>query len=185
MPHGPFTPRVNAPSGQEENPLYAIDAEHINDMQEALEDTYTVAEVDDGVSDRGIDWTVGPFYRNDLAATADEIAGLAFFNTDTALSRSNNHVDIPRAGKIVAVIVVSDAARSAGTLTARPRINGFGNSGITAVLDGTNTTSKSTLDQTGVSVNAGDDLTCSVVTSSWGPTTANVSVWLVLRLDDF
>lgn len=136
-------------------------------------------------SNRGIDLMVGPFYANDLAATTDVQANFGFFNTATAVSRANNGQRMTRAGKIVGVMVTTDAARTAGTLTARPRINGTGNSGITAVVDGTNTTSNSTFSQSGVSFSANDVLTMSMVTSSWGPTTANAVGWLVVRLTDF
>lgn len=52
MPHGPFPTRVNAPAGEEDNSLYAIDADHINVLGEALEDTYTTAEADARYADK-------------------------------------------------------------------------------------------------------------------------------------
>lgn len=136
-------------------------------------------------SARGIDVTIGPFYANDLAATSDVEGQYGFFNTATALSRSGNGQRITRAGKVVGVIATTDKARTGGTLTVRPRINGIGNSGITAVINGTNTTSNSTFSQTGVSFSANATIDVSFLTSSWGPTTADATAWLVLRLDDF
>lgn len=136
-------------------------------------------------SNRGIDLTLGPFYANDLAASSDVEGQYGFFNTATAVSQSGNGQRITRSGKVVGVIATTDAARTGGTLTVRPRINGSGNSGITAVIDGTNTTSNSTFSQTGVSFSANDTIDVSFLTSSWGPTTADATAWLVLRLNDF
>jgi hypothetical protein len=70
--------------------------------------------------------SLGPFYINDLGGTGTTQATLGYFNTATALSRDTNNILISRAGRVVGLIMVSDAARTAGTATARVRIDGVG-----------------------------------------------------------
>jgi hypothetical protein len=137
------------------------------------------------VLNHGIDVMVGPFYANDLAASADVEGQLAFFNTATALSRSGNGVRMGRAGRFMGILVSVDAARTAGSLTVRPRINGFPETAITAVIDGTNTTSNSTFSTSGNTFPSSATIELSFLTASWGPTTANATAWAVVRLDSF
>ena len=82
---------------------------------------------------------------------------------------------------------MSDAARTAGTATAKVRVNGTGQTfnGGSVVLDATNTTSDSDLvaHSSGVAVSSGQTVGCEVVTSSWTPTTADLSCWIVVSYD--
>lgn len=80
-------------------------------------------------------------------------------------------------GSVVSITVKSNAARTAGTLTVEPTINGTG-VGITAVLDGTNTTSHFTPQDAGLDTFvAGDNLGAIITTTgAWAPTTADIDV---------
>jgi hypothetical protein len=133
--------------------------------------------------------SLGPFYINDLGGTGTTQATLGYFNTATALSRDTNNILISRAGRVVGLIMVSDAARTAGTATARVRIDGVGttfDSG-SVVLNGTETTSDSTFVAYGggVAFTAGQTIGADVVTSGWTPTTANLQLYVIVMLEPF
>jgi hypothetical protein len=130
--------------------------------------------------------TLGPWHINDLPATATTVAGVGYYNTSSAVSLVNTDLRMDLAGRVVGVIIASDDARTAGTATARVRVNGAStafNAGAVA-LDGTNTLTDSAFVAwgSGVAFAAGDTLGVAVQTSSWAPTTANVAVWLVVAL---
>lgn len=136
-----------------------------------------------------LSFMLGPFYINDAPATATTQATLGYYNTATALSRAGNDVRMDLAGRVVGLIITSDDARTAGTATVRVRVAGTGttfNSGA-VVLDATNTTSDSAFVPfaQGVAFAAGQNVGVDVVTSGWGPTTANFSVWAVVMLTPF
>lgn len=133
--------------------------------------------------------TLGPFYVNDLPGTATTQATQGYFNTATALSRNGNDMRMDRAGRVVGLIIVSDAARTAGTATARVRIAGAGTAfnGGAVVLNATTTTSDSSFVAygSGVAFTAGQTVGADVVTSGWTPITANVNVYVVVMLEPF
>lgn len=112
---------------------------------------------------------VDGWYRDAVAASL----------TAVVLSRlagaAPNYWIAPRAGSITGVVVRSDAARAAGTLTVEVFLNGSG-TGLTAVLDGTNTTVKATTQASALDTfAAGDQLDVRITTDgAWLPTTANV-----------
>lgn len=140
----------------------------------------------DWVNQTAMTVTLGPFYINDMAGTATTDATLGYFNTATAVSGSANEIKMQTAGRVVGVIITSDAARTAGTATVAVEVNNTTqafNAGAVA-LDATNTTSDSSFVAwgSGVAFNAGDTLGCEVTTSGWTPTTANFSIWLVVML---
>ena len=90
------------------------------------------------------------------------------------------------AGRIVGLILTSDVPRTAGTATARVRINGSGaafNAG-SVVLDATNTLSDSDFVPwaSGNAFTAGQTIGADVVSSSWTPTTANLRIMLVVAM---
>lgn len=80
-----------------------------------------------------------------------------------------------RAGSITGISLHSNAARSAGTMTAIVHVNDVATA-LTAVLDGTNTTFKATTAAKDTyQFSAGDRLSVRVTTdASWAPTTADV-----------
>lgn len=129
---------------------------------------------------------IGPFYINDLPGTATTQATLGYFNTATALSRNGNDVRMSTDGRIVGLIVTSDAARTAGTATVRVRVAGAGTAfnGGAVVLNATTTTSNSSFVAwgSGVAFTAGQTVGVDVVTSGFTPITANLSCWLVVML---
>lgn len=153
------------------------------------QDGYTTTVTVGGASSTEIDVTLGPFYIDDLAGTSAQQAQLGMFNAPTALSKTTTDLKIQKAGTIIGALIVSDDARTAGTATVKVRINGANTTfdGGSVVLDGTNTLSDSSFVavSSGVAVVAGDTVGANVTTSGWTPTTANVSVWLVLRITAF
>lgn len=92
---------------------------------------------------------------------------------------------MPFNGEIVAISVLSDSARTAGTATFDATINGTV-TGLQAVLNATDTTHKHTTQARGSdNFVAGDRIGVKVTTSSWTPVAADVvvSVWVLLYLD--
>lgn len=87
-----------------------------------------------------------------------------------------------RDGYLTGIVVKSNEARTAGTLTVEAFVNGTG-TGLTAVLDGTNTTSKATTQAWGADAfSAGDSVDVRITTDgSWAPTTADILVSLEVR----
>jgi hypothetical protein len=101
-----------------------------------------------------------------------------------ALSRAAARTEalMPLAGSVVGIIVYTNEARTAGTLTVEATINGTG-TGLTAVLDGTNTTTKLTTQAIGADTfTAGQRLGVKITTASWTPTTADIDVSLLVTL---
>lgn len=139
--------------------------------------------------DLGLTVTLGPYYINDLPATATTTATSGFFNTGTAVSRSGRPLHMPRAGRVVGMMMQTDAPRTAGTATARVRITGAGtdfDSG-SVQLNATNTVSISSFVSyaNGVAFTAGDNVACEVVSSGWAPTTSNVNLYVIVMLEPF
>lgn len=86
-------------------------------------------------------------------------------------------------GTVVGICIAANAARSAGSITVQARINGAGVTGLTAVLDATNTTYKgSTIakDASGGTFASGDRVDAIITTSSdWAPTTDDVVITVI------
>lgn len=81
-----------------------------------------------------------------------------------------------RPGSITGIIVKSNEARTAGTATFEVTKNGTG-TGLTAVLDGTNTTLKASNQAPGTDTFvAGDEIGVTITTAGWTPTTADIRV---------
>lgn len=128
--------------------------------------------------------------RYALPGGKDSVYG--FYDVDLAdaqsaaqLTRSVGVLGVPMAypGSVVAIMVNSTEARTAGTATFEVFKNGTG-IGLTAVLDGTNTTKKVTTQAFGTDTFvAGDVLDIRVTTSSWTPTTADVEAGFVVQYD--
>lgn len=105
--------------------------------------------------------------------------------TNDQMTRSVGVLGVTMAypGSIVAIMVNSTEARTAGTATFEVFKNGTG-IGLTAVLDGTNTTKKVTTQAFATDTFvAGDVLDIRVTTSGWTPTTADVEAGLVVQYD--
>lgn len=80
-----------------------------------------------------------------------------------------------RPGSITGVLVKTDDARTAGTLTVEVYKNGSG-TGLTSVLNGSNTVSKFTRQAEDVDAfTTGDEVSVRLTTDgSWAPVTANI-----------
>lgn len=97
------------------------------------------------------------------------------------LNADNAEIVLPYAGSIMAISVAATEARSAGTLTVKPTINGT-EKAISAVLNATNTQFKHTTQAKDTETFvAGDRLGVKITTdSTWAPTTSDiiVTIWL-------
>lgn len=131
--------------------------------------------------------TLGPFYINDLVGTTSTQATLGFFNTGTAVSLAGNDFKIQSNAHVTGMYLVSDAARTAGSATARVRLAGVATAfnGDSVALDATNTTSDSghVAPASGVAVTAGQTVGCTVISVLWTPTTADLDCWVELSYD--
>lgn len=134
--------------------------------------------------------TLGPWYLNDVPASATTAAKLLMFDTTTTVKQTTNTIRAGRVGEIVGLYVVSDAARTAGTLIVRPSVGGVTTAfdGDAVMLDSSPSTQMSQLVAPGDGIaiaSGGDQLGIDIVTSGWAPTTANVSAWMVVRYTAF
>ena len=106
--------------------------------------------------------------------------------TAVVLGRGNSRTEVPMPspGHLVGIVVYSNAARVAGTLTVDATINGTV-TGLTAVLDGTNTQTKATRQaQNSDKYTIGQRLGVKITTDgSWSPTTADIDVALLVVSD--
>lgn len=132
--------------------------------------------------------TFGPFFANDLAASATVDLTAAFFDAATTVLRSTPDIYLPVAGEIVGISAIADANRTGGTATVKAKIEGVTaafSGGATCLLDGTNTRRHAiqVRDGDGAAFTAGQRASLEVVTASWGPTTANLSAWMIVRFD--
>ena len=128
---------------------------------------------------------IGHWYLNDVPGTASTACGRAYFNTATAVSRSTNPERAGRVAYIVGAKITSDAARTAGTATVKVLLNGASTAfdAGSVVLDGTRTTQDCSIvvPSSGIAVTSGSDtIGVEVVTSGWTPTTADVTVELLV-----
>lgn len=121
-------------------------------------------------------------------AVADAQSAVAMNILETAATSGSLAVTgypVPWAFDIVGIAIESNEARTAGTLTVDATINGTV-TGLTAVLDGTNTTRHQAKQQRekdrGV---AGDRVGVKLTTSSWTPVTADIAVvvWVLCYLE--
>ena len=137
-------------------------------INDALRDWTMLSDID---ATGGYRQTIDGWYQENAAAsqTAVTLARLA-----TTTNNPNAWI-APRSGSITAIAVLSNAARTAGTLTVEAYINGVA-TGLTAVLDGTNTTFKASTQAKGTDAFvAGDKLDIRITTTgAWLPTTADV-----------
>lgn len=124
----------------------------------------------------GFRQTIDGWYQDNVAAS----------QTNVELTRATGRWVAPRAGSVTAVSVTSTEARTAGTLTVEVYKNtglsgAAGSSvGLTAVLDGTNTSRKATTQAKDTDTfAAGDELYACITTGgAWAPTTADIRVAL-------
>lgn len=110
---------------------------------------------------------------------------VAASQTAVALVIANARTEIPMvtAGSVVGIVVYSNAARSAGTLTVDVTINGTA-TGCQAVLDGTNTQTDTGTQAVGTDTfTAGQRIGVKITTDgSWSPTTADIDVAVLVSL---
>ena len=134
-----------------------------------------------------VNFTLGPFYlANPTTSGADQVMGIGIPTAAATWGQSTNHPKMSRSGRVIGMILNSNAARTGGTLTGRVYVAGAGaafSSGA-CVLDATNTTSDSEFVGyvNGVAFSAGQTLGMSVTGASWTPTTVDITGWLIVQL---
>lgn len=113
------------------------------------------------------------WFQDDVPASQTAVA--------LTLSGGRTEIPMPADGYVVGVAVFSNEARTAGTLTVDPTINGTV-VGLTAVLDGTNTTTKTTRQANGLDkFTAGQRIGVKITTDAgWLPTTADIDVTVLV-----
>lgn len=134
--------------------------------------------------------TTPVFHLNDVPASATTAAKLLFMDTTTTVKVASSTIRAGRTGEIVGLYVVSDVARTTGTLIARPSVGGVTTAfdGDAVTLDNSPTTQMSQLvaPGQGIAIASGSDqLGIDIVTSGWAPTTANVFAWMIVRYASF
>lgn len=122
---------------------------------------------------------IDDFYQDNVAASQTDVT--LGSGSRSGLSAGPAFI-ASRAGSVTGIVVYSNAARTAGTLTVEVKKNGAA-TGLTAVLDGTNTTLKATYQVKGADTFvAGDRITAAITTDgSWAPTTADIRVVVELE----
>lgn len=116
-------------------------------------------------------------------AVADAQSAVAMTVVD-AVAKSTEYV-MPFEYEIVGISIVSDSARTAGTLTVDATINGTV-TGVQGVLNGTNTLRHYSTNQRSADAGAaGSRVGVKLTTASWTPVTADVvvMVWVLLHLE--
>lgn len=122
---------------------------------------------------------VDGWYQNNVAASQTAVV----LTRGPGPSAGNVWV-APRAGNLVQVRVWSNEARTAGTLTVEVYLNGVA-TGLTAVLNATDTTFKATAQDPADPFVAGDRLDIRITTDgTWAPTTADIVAGLMVELVD-
>jgi len=109
------------------------------------------------------------FYQDNVAANQTDVALLGPPSTRGYVASED--------GSICALAVRSNAARTAGSFTVEPRINGT-KIGFNVTIDGTNTTVNYDRQDQGIDPFVAGDLIDMVITSTaaWAPTTADIDI---------
>jgi hypothetical protein len=133
---------------------------------------------------------IGPLFAFNIPAAATTLCLPQTMTSGTAVDRAVVAMKMEKAGRVVGVHIQTNGARTAGTLTAKIRVNsGSSDLGATVVqLNATNTLSASGFVSytNGVAFAAGDTIGAEVDASAlWAPTTADISVTLYAMLQPF
>lgn len=123
-------------------------------------------------------------FSQDAAADAQAAVAMNILEVAATVLTTTEYV-IPWEFSVVGIGVVSDLARTAGTLTADATINGTV-TGVQGILDATNTFRDTGLSPRGAAVGAaGDRIGVKLTTASWTPVTADivVVVYAILGLE--
>jgi len=112
----------------------------------------------------------------------DVAAGQTSVAIDVLGLAGNTEYTLPYDGSIVAISIASNAARTGGTLTVKPTVNGVEQT-LAATLDATNTTYHyATQAKDAETFSAGDRLGVKITTdATWAPTTADIVVTVVIE----
>jgi hypothetical protein len=129
----------------------------------------------------------GPFYINDLPASATTAASQGVFNTATAVSQTTRDPRMKTAGRVIGAWITSDDNRVTGTATVRVRVNGtgtdFASGAVQLNATDVNRSSAIVAYASGVAFAANTDVGLEVVSSSWSPTTANIVAFMMVQFE--
>ena len=159
----------------------------INDVQSGFAHTQSYIGfygTGDVISVGGNKTILDLWYQDNVAASQTAVVLSRYGSAGGAPAYGANSWFAPRAGSILGIAVRSNAARSAGTLTVEVYKNSTTATGLTAVLDGTNTTFHSTYQKHALDAfAAGDWLVVKITTDgSWAPTTADIRVIIEVEM---
>ena len=166
-----YTPEVGDTGWRLPPHVVALLAERDRQLEDYLEEVKDAVESVTVTVGEGSRRTLGLWVQDNVAASQTNVA-LNLYGDTTRTARL-----AVRGGSVTGIVVRSNAARSAGTLTVEVTVAGAG-TGLTAVLDGSNTTAKATTQDVGTDTfTAGQEIGVRVTTDgSWAPTTADISV---------
>lgn len=137
----------------------------------------------------GVSWLAGGtdrlvytgFSINEAAVTTNSQLYRIMFTGGTTVQNRQLPVVADRAGSVVGISVAADAARNAGSMTFEVYINGSG-TGLTVVLDGTNTQYHYTVQAAGLDTfSAGARLDVRATNASWGPAGAQFEASIIVQ----
>lgn len=134
--------------------------------------------------DKYVEMTLGPYHINDLPASATTLGKVLHFNTATAVSQGGNDLRVGLAGEVVGMLIAPDANRTAGSAVVSIRKSGVDTAfaGGACKIDASYPAGRAAFAAPGVAFSASDTIGVFVTTSGWAPTTANVAVWVTIRV---
>lgn len=155
----------------------ADDTQDIGSSTKRVQQLYLSGDIEGGSG--GFAHTIHGWYQDNVAASQSNVE----------LTHAAGRWTAPRDGSVLGVVVHSSEARTAGTLYVNVYRNvglagaGGAQIGLTASLDGTNTSRDATIQAKDLdNFDAGDELYVAVTTDgSWLPTTADIRVALLVE----
>lgn len=119
----------------------------------------------------------GMWVDDDVAASQSGVEMIVYGASGALGAGSRLRVPMVRPGSVTGIVVRSNEARTAGSLTVEPTINGTA-TGLSAVLDATNTTVHTATQAAGRDTYpAGGEVGVKITTTGdWAPTSADIQV---------
>lgn len=131
--------------------------------------------------------TLGPYFGFDVPASASTFLSHPHFTAATTVALTTREIRLGQPGRIVGIILQTNADVAGGTLQARASINGAAvpfNAGA-AELNTANPVSRSSFVEfpQGIPFAANDTLGVNVLSASLSPTTLDVTAYLCVAFD--
>lgn len=128
--------------------------------------------------------TFGPFSFYNIPGTATTGLYTAFWTGQTTFDITGDagNIVMPRAGKVIAGVIASNAARTAGSAKLRVFVNGVQDTTIDyATLDAASTFQHAAYSDVGTPFGAINVVGVGVVTTGWTPTTADMWAYFTVQ----